>query len=57
MTNNIINEFKQILKEVTWMDSKSLKSALEKANSIKAQIGYSDMIFNNTYLEELYQVI
>jgi predicted metalloendopeptidase len=56
MTNNILIEFKKILKEVTWMDAKSRQAALEKADAIKTQIAYPDIIFNNTYLEKLYNV-
>ena len=57
MTSNILNEFKQILKQVPWMDLHSRQAALEKADAIKPQIAYPDIIFNNTYLENLYNVI
>ena len=56
MANNILIEFKHLLKEVSWMDAKSLKNALDKADAIRAQIGYADMILNNTYIEKLYAV-
>ena len=56
MTTNILNEFKKILNELTWMDIQSKNSALTKANAMKSQIGYPDLIFNDTYLEALYKV-
>jgi membrane metallo-endopeptidase-like protein 1 len=56
MTNNILIEFKKILKEVSWMDAKSRQAALEKADAIRTQIAYPDIIFNSTYLEKLYNV-
>jgi membrane metallo-endopeptidase-like protein 1 len=57
MTSNILNEFKQILLQVPWMDMSSRQAALEKADAIKLQIAYPDIIFNNSYLENLYNVI
>ena len=32
MTNNILEEFKKILNEVTWMDQKSKNAALTKVH-------------------------
>lgn len=57
MTANILSEFKQILKEVGWMDQVSRQAALDKAEAITPQIAYADIIFNNSYLERLYNVV
>lgn len=56
MSNNILAQVKAYLKEVDWMDEASKSSVLQKANAIRTQIAYPDNIYNNTYLESLYQV-
>lgn len=57
MTNNILNEFKVMLQENTWMDATSRAKAIEKANYIKPQIGYPDYYDNATYILANFNVI
>jgi predicted metalloendopeptidase len=54
MVSNLLNEFKDIISESDWMDSDSKKKALEKADFIDIKIGYSEKIFNQTYMDEMY---
>ena len=55
MIDNLISEFKKILEESDWMDPESKQKALEKVSYMDKKIGYSDEIFNNTYLENFYK--
>ena len=57
MTNNILNEFKVMLQENTWMDATSRAKAIEKANYIKPQIGYPDYYDNTTFISTNFNVI
>lgn len=52
MVQNLLLEFKEILRETDWMDEVSKQKAIEKANLIDVKIGYSDKIYNDTYLNE-----
>lgn len=56
MTDTIISALKDTLDQVTWMDARSKKLAREKVDNIKARVAYPDNIFNNTYLDSLYEV-
>jgi len=56
MVENILSEFKSILKESDWMDEVSKQKAIEKATLIDIKIGYSERIYNNTKLNEQYKV-
>lgn len=55
MIDNLLNEFEIILKESDWMDDESKKKALEKVKQMDKKIGYSEDIFNETYLQVFYQ--
>ena len=55
MIDNIRNEFKVMLDELTWMDAPSKKAAKEKADNIDVKIGYPDYTYNNTYMNKLYE--
>ena len=57
MTNNILNEFKVMLQENTWMDATSKAKAIEKANYIKTDIGYPDYYDNITFVKTKFNVI
>ena len=57
MVQNLLREFKQIIKETDWMDEVSKQKAIEKANFIDIKIGYSEKIYNDTYLNEEYSVV
>ncbi len=56
MVENILNEFKQILKESDWMDEQSKQKAIEKASLIDIKIGYSENIYNDSKLNEQYRI-
>ena len=60
--NQILNEFKyrfsdENSKNDDWMDKKSKKSALLKANNMESFIGYDNFLFNETFMNHLYNVI
>ncbi|RNA08868.1 endothelin-converting enzyme 1-like isoform X1 [Brachionus plicatilis] len=54
MILNIQNEFKNMLKQLDWMDSKSKQLAIDKANNIDIRIGFPEFSYNNTHMEDLY---
>jgi neprilysin len=54
MVNNIKDEFKIMLKEITWMDEETKKGANEKADTISAQIGFADELIDDAKLTEFY---
>lgn len=56
MTDTIISALRDTLDQVTWMDVRSKKLAREKVDNIKARVAYPENIFNNTYLDSLYEV-
>lgn len=56
ITKNILNEFKRMLQQNTWMDATSKAKAIEKANTIRPQIGYPDNYDNRTYVENTFNV-
>ncbi|TRY72219.1 hypothetical protein TCAL_03874 [Tigriopus californicus] len=55
MVTDIRQEFKTILDEITWMDSKTKDRAHSKLNSIKEYIAYPEEILDNKNLEEIYK--
>ncbi|RWS10165.1 membrane metallo-endopeptidase-like 1, partial [Dinothrombium tinctorium] len=55
MVDYIKRKFLNILKSVNWMDEKTRQRAIEKAQSIRTQIGYSKELLNNTKVAEIYQ--
>lgn len=57
MTTSILNEFKVMLQENSWMDETSKAKAIEKANYIKPQIAYPDYYDNMTYIDKNFIVI
>lgn len=54
MVDNIRNAFIGILNKITWMDEKTRKAAIDKANELSVHIGYPDELINTTVLEEYY---
>ena len=57
MIRNILDEFKVMLNDYTWMDENSKMSAKEKANKIDIQIGYPDYTYNEKYMNDLYKSV
>lgn len=55
MVNNIKDEFKIMLKEITWMDEETKKGADAKATSISEQIGFADELLNDEKIKEFYE--
>ena len=53
--NNLLEEFKQLIKESDWMDDESKKSALEKVQYMDSKIGYSEQLYNDTVLDDEYE--
>lgn len=55
MIENIRKEFKIIVNKNEWMDEKSKKNALDKADYIDVKVGFPDYTYNNTHLDSLYE--
>ncbi|XP_063703236.1 neprilysin-2-like [Culicoides brevitarsis] len=55
MLENIVQEFKELLKDVDWMDIKTKKTALEKIDKLNYFVGYADELANLTLLEHYYR--
>ena len=55
MVRYIRLEFIRMLKGVDWMDADTKHMAIEKAQSIKAHIGYSNEILDETKVMELFE--
>jgi membrane metallo-endopeptidase-like protein 1 len=55
MVTDIRNQFKQILRNVSWMDEETKKSALDKAMSMSSHIAYPDELLDDSKLEEFYK--
>jgi neprilysin len=54
MVDNIRDEFKVMLKEITWMDDETKKGAEQKADTISSQIGFADELIDDAKLTEYY---
>ena len=55
MIDEVKMAFKSNLPHLTWMDAKTRKAAIEKANAVVDMIGFPKYILNNTRLDEEYQ--
>ncbi|XP_022914109.1 neprilysin-2 isoform X2 [Onthophagus taurus] len=55
MVKDIRTEFVEIVKKVDWMDEKSRKRALEKAQAMSTHIAYPDELLDDKILEKFYQ--
>ena len=54
MVNNIKAEFKEILKDISWMDAETKKGAEKKASTISEQIGFADELMDDSKITEFY---
>lgn len=54
MVDNIQEEFKIMLTEITWMDDETMAGANEKADTIRSEIGYAIELLDNGILTEYY---
>lgn len=54
MVSSILNEFNNILNESAWMDSMSKAKAYEKVAQMDRKIGYSEVIFNDSALNQIF---
>lgn len=57
IVENIRDSFNKMLTEVTWMDDRTKKEAIAKANSLVTHIAYPNELINNTKLEEYYKTL
>lgn len=55
MFNGIRNEFEIFLNEVTWMDEKTRKSAMNKLKAMSGYTGYPDELMNISKIEKYYE--
>lgn len=55
--NNLINAFRELLKNTSWMDSATKKLAANKINEIKFKIFNDENILNDTVIEEYYKEV
>uniref|UniRef100_A0A646QCZ4 Neprilysin n=1 Tax=Hemiscolopendra marginata TaxID=943146 RepID=A0A646QCZ4_9MYRI len=49
--------YKQQIKESSWLDETTKQRALQKADAIKRFVGYPELIFNDTEIEDVYSHI
>lgn len=54
MIQTILEEFRLILNEETWLSDQAREDALAKANNIYKKIGYPDFLENDTAVENYY---
>ncbi|KAG4067966.1 hypothetical protein HA402_010652 [Bradysia odoriphaga] len=54
MVDNIQAEFKIMLTEIDWMDTETMEGAIEKANTIRSEIGFADELLQDSAIEEYY---
>lgn len=52
---NIIKEFKEVLKDVEWMDAKTKQVAVEKIDNLNYFVGFAEELGNLTLLTEYYK--
>ncbi|XP_008552123.1 neprilysin-2 [Microplitis demolitor] len=55
MVNNIKNQLKKTLKTVDWMDERTRKHALAKADAMISHIGYADELLYDEKLEKIFK--
>ena len=55
MVKYIHEEFLQVLKEVNWMDKKTIDHAIQKARAISTHIGYPDEVLDPSKVGQLYE--
>ncbi|XP_060595565.1 neprilysin-like isoform X2 [Ruditapes philippinarum] len=54
LISNLRTSFKVMIGNLKWMDNATKEVAKEKVDHMTSRIGYSDIIYNNTALNELY---
>ncbi|EFO14278.2 hypothetical protein LOAG_14244 [Loa loa] len=57
MIANLQEAFKELVDENDWMDEETKKVAVEKAESMRNNIGYPDFISNSTALDKYYEKV
>merc|ERR1711971_92082 len=57
MVHNVREEFKKMLQELDWMDSKTKARALKKADQITPHIAYAKEILDDKLINEFYEGI
>lgn len=57
MVNNIQEEFKIMLSEITWMDDDTMAGANEKADTIRSEIGFADELLDDQILIDYYAAV
>lgn len=55
MVKDIRAQFRKIVETVDWMDEKTRKNALEKADSMTTHIAYPDELLDDKKIEEFYK--
>lgn len=57
MVGHIKDEFKNILRNLDWMEENTRKSALKKADSVVDHIAYPDELLDDRKLEEVFESV
>ncbi|KAJ6647387.1 Neprilysin-2 [Pseudolycoriella hygida] len=57
VVKNIKNEFKIMLKEVNWMDERTMREANEKVASIREEIGFANELLDDRILSDYYAAV
>ncbi|XP_064460607.1 neprilysin-4-like [Ornithodoros turicata] len=53
----LVDTFKEMLKENTWMDDETRATAIAKVNTMSPKIGYPDWVKDNAELEKVYRYV
>lgn len=57
MVDNIQEEFKIMLTEITWMDERTMVGANEKADTIRSEIGFANELLQDSALVQYYATV
>lgn len=57
MVDNIQEEFKIMLTEITWMDEETMIGANEKADTIRSEIGFANELLDDQTLSDYYAAV
>lgn len=55
IAKDIFDEYIEILKQTSWLDDKSRKASIRKANAMKFHIGHSEELTNDTLIDAYYK--
>ena len=57
MTEEIMQSFQELLRQITWIDDETKYLAAEKVDAMTLRIGYPDFILDPEILNEKYKTV